>query len=103
MRRATRDIEVHRHEGVGAIADFRVIDVRSTGDRARAHRNHNLWRGHGLVSLVERELHVSRNTPSNQKAVGMTWRCYKLNPEAAKIKHHCAQDVHVRLTCIAAT
>src|SRR5690242_7387240 len=103
MGRTTGDIEVHRYEGVRTIVDFRVVDVRSAGDGARAHCDHNFWRGHRFVSLGEREPHVSRNTPCNQKAVGMTWRRYKLNAEAAEIEHYGVQDVHVRLTCITTT
>ena len=102
MRGASGNEEVDWKEMVSAIENFRPISIRTTGDRACADCNHNLWIGHGLICLLERDPHIAGNRTGNQETVRMTRRCHELDPEASQVKHDGIQDVNVRFAPVTA-
>ena len=53
MGRAAGDVQIDRHDAVGAVVDLGVVAERAARDGARADGDHDLRRGHRLVGLLQ--------------------------------------------------
>ena len=91
MRRATWNEEVDRYRLPGAVTRLGVIDVRTTGDGARADSDGNLRRGDGGPRLLQREAHGRGDRTGDQNAVGVSRGGHELHAESAKIEDHRSQ------------
>ena len=79
-----------------------MADVRPAGNGARAHRDHQLRRRHGFISLAQRQGHVLRDRAGDEQAVGMAGRRDELDAEPAQVEDHGVQHVHVGFAPVAA-
>ena len=102
MGRAAGYIQIYRDNPVGPIVNFRVVNIRTSGNSAGAYCNYNLGAGHSFVGFLESQFHILRYRAGNQQTVGMARRGDKLNPEPAQIEYDRAEYDGVRFAGIAA-
>ena len=102
MRRAARDVEIHRDDGIRAVVNLWMVHVWTAGDRAGPGGNDDLRLRNGIVGLLERELHVLGDGSRDQQPVGMPRRGDVLDAEAPEVEDDRSEDIDVRLAAVAA-
>src|SRR5688500_2843920 len=100
MRWAAGDEEIDGDEGTGAVKDFGMVDVRTTGDGAGADGDDDLRIGDDSVGFLDGQGHVLRNRAGDEQAIGVSGRGDELDAEAAKIPADGAQNVHIRFAAV---
>lgn len=100
MRGTSRNKEVDWKNIVRAVENLRVIAEWTARDRASTDHYYNFRPRHRRIGLFKSQAHVLGDGTSNQKAVGMAWRCNELNAESAEIEHHGIQNINVRLASV---
>ena len=72
-RRATRRVDVDRHDLVDAL-DEGVVVEHPAGRRAHAHRDHPLGLHHLVVDLAQHRRHLLADPTGDDHDVGLAWR-----------------------------
>ena len=93
-RRAARDVDVDRHELVGALDD-RVVGEHPARRGAGAHRDHPLGLEHLVVQAADDGRHLDRDPAGEDQEVGLPRRgAHRLGAEAGDVvagrddRHH---------------
>src|SRR5882672_5515502 len=102
MGRTSWNVEIHREEGARAVQDLRVTDIRSSRDRAGAHRDDDFSGRHRVIRLLQCQLHVPGDGSGDQESVGMTRRGDDLDTETAEVPSYGLEDVDVCFAGVAA-
>ena len=79
-----------------------MADERPARNRARADRDDNFRRRHGVVCFFQGQFHVATDGTGDEQAVRVTRRGDELNSEAAQIPADRAEHIGVGLARVAA-
>ncbi len=89
-------------EGAGAVADFGVIDIRTTGDGAGADDDDELGSGDGGPGLLEGEGHILGDRAGDQEAIRVARGVDELDAEPGEVEDDGVEHVALDLAAVAA-